>query len=294
MNVSVIIINHNRFDLTADCIQSLIDHTKGIDYEIILVDNASTGCDPGKFEDKFPQVKLIRSAVNGGFAYGNNLGREEAAGDYVLLLNNDTVLKEDSISKAVDYLRRHPQTGVLGCRMIYPGGDVQHSARRFRSISWELLDLFRFIPMMMGYQRRSKLMLGRYFHCERDIECDWVNGAFFIFNRKIIQELPGKKLDERFFMYGEDQLWCWQIKKLGYKISFYAGTTITHIHSGSSDPRKQLSLRRTMMKHELEIMRERKGRGLYYLTFSAIYVFKDSLRNVAKWLVLTFSGKLPR
>ena len=122
---------------------------------------------------------MIKSPVNGGFAHGNNLGIKEAKGEYVLLLNSDTILIEDTIGKTTFYLMDKDDVGVLGCRMIYPDKKVQYTARRFRSISWELLDLFRFIPMLMPYKIRSKKMLGKYFNHDRNTECDWVNGAFF-------------------------------------------------------------------------------------------------------------------
>lgn len=294
MQVSIIIVNYNRFQLTCNCIRSVIEFTSGVEYEIILVDNNSTETDANEFQKVFPAIVLIKSNSNGGFSKANNLGIEKAKGEFILLLNNDTVLTENSIAKSLEYFNSCPGAGVLGCRMTYADGTVQYSTRKFRSISWELLDLFRFIPAMMSYEKRSKMMLGKYFNCERTLECDWVNGAFFLLGRKVVEVLPGGKLDETFFMYGEDQLWCWQIKQLGYKILFFAGTTIIHLHGGSSDLKKQLALRKTMLKNELRIMRIRKGRGLYYLIFAAVYGLKEGSRNVFKRIVFALSGRLLR
>ena len=137
-------------------------------------------------------------------------------------------------------------------------------------------------------------MLGKYFKHDTDIECDWVNGAFFLFPRNILEKLPGKKLDDRFFMYGEDQLWSEQIKNIGFKIYFYSQTTIIHINSGSTDLSKQLSLRKTMMKHELEIMKWRKGNGLYYFVFRFVYVTKETARNLIKSIIFRQTGRLVR
>lgn len=294
MKVSIIILNYNTFALTGNCIRSVIKYTNNTDYEIILVDNASTECDADNFLQEFPNIKLIKSERNGGFAYGNNLGIDHSKGEYILLLNSDTVLQEDSISKCIEYMQAHTETGVLGCRMTYREGKIQYSARRFRSIPWELLDLFRFIPFLMPYKKRAKQMLGKYFRHDEDMECDWVNGAFFLFPRKVLEQLPGKKLDNRFFMYGEDQLWCEQIKNLGFKIVFYSGTTIIHINSGSTDLSKQLQLRKKMMRHELEIMRQRKGKGLYYFIFKMIYGAKEATRNLIKSIIFKLTGRLIR
>ena len=86
------------------------------------------------------------------------------------------------------------------------------------------------------------MMLGKYFKGDFDTECDWINGAFLIFNRSILDQLPGGKLDERFFMYGEDHLWSYQIKKLGYRNYFYSGTSIVHINNASTSKDKRFTL----------------------------------------------------
>lgn len=294
MDVSIIIINYNNFTLTSNCIRSVILCTVGTKYEIIVVDNASTERDANDFLKEFPGIKLVKSKENGGFAYGNNLGIEKAEGEFILLLNNDTIFQEDAINKSLSYFQQQSNAGVVGCRMIYPDGRIQYTARRFRSISWELLDLFRFIPFVMPYRKRAIKMLGKYFRHDENIECDWLNGAFFLFPKRILEQLKGKKLDDRFFMYGEDQLWCEQINKSGFKNLFFAESTIIHIGSGSVPLSSQLKLRKTMMKHELEIMRLRKGKGLYYFLFAAIYVSKESVRNFIKSIVLRLSGKMLR
>jgi GT2 family glycosyltransferase len=106
--------------------------------------------------------------------------------------------------------------------------------------------------------------------------------------------LPGAKLDSRFFMYGEDQLWCEQIKGLGYQILFYSGTTIIHINNGSTDLSKQLKLRAVMMENELQILRQRKGKRLYYYIFKVIFVSKETIRTFIKFLILRINGRLIR
>jgi len=135
-------------------------------------------------------------------------------------------------------------------------------------------------------------MLGKYFNCDEDIECDWVNGAFLMFEKNILHQLPQQKLDDRFFMYGEDQLWCEQIKTLGFRIAFYSETTIIHLGSGSTDIKRQLGLRKLMMKRELEIMRIRKGRGLYYWVFAAVYTSKETARNLFKQVYFKLTGRI--
>ena len=137
-------------------------------------------------------------------------------------------------------------------------------------------------------------MMGKYFRHDANLEADWLNGAFFMFRKEILEKLPGRQLDDRFFMYGEDQLWCEQIKNLGYRRLFFAGTSIIHINSGSTSLSKQLGLRKTMMKHELEIMRLRKGKGWYYYLFKLIYTGKERTRNGIQAIIFRLTGKLVR
>lgn len=291
--VSVIIINYNTFELTCNCIRSVIEKTT-CEYEIVLVDNASTECSSDLFKHLFPTIKLIKNPINSGFASGNNLGISESSGDILLLLNSDTFLTEDAISKTFHYLELHNEIGVIGCRMSYSDNSLQFTARRFRSIWWEFLDIFRFILWLIPYKQRAKLMLGKYFNSDFNTSCDWLNGAFFMFRKDILLKLPNQKLDERFFMYGEDHLWCWQIQQLGYMNFFFSETSIVHISGGSSSLEKQLKLRNTMKKHELEIMKLRKGSGLYFILFSILFETKERVRNSIKQLVFKIFGKLLR
>jgi GT2 family glycosyltransferase len=292
--VSIIIINYNTFALTCNCVESIYANTKGIDFEVILVDNASDETDPRQFKERFPDLTLIKSATNTGFAGGNNIGISKAKGDMILLLNSDTHLQDDAISKAVIHFSTLQKPGVLGVQMRYPDAVIQYTARRFRSISWELFDLFRFIPMLMPYKKRAKLMLGKYFKADFNCSCDWVNGAFFLFSKTILDHFPDRKLDERFFMYGEDQLWCWQFHQLGYTNYFYSETSIIHINNASTKQQKRLQLLKIMFRHELAVMRERKGSGLYYYLFVFIYGCKEWSRFFIKSLLFRFTGKMLR
>jgi len=289
--VSVIIINYNTFSLTTACLRTVYEHTRSVPFEVILVDNASTECDPEHFLKEFSSLKLIKSKTNLGFAGGNNLGLSAASGTHYLLLNSDTLLTEDSIGKAYAFLLTQPQAGAVGCRQVYPDGKIQFVARRFRTIGWECLDLFRIFLYLLPYQKRAQLMLGRYFKNDTTCEADWVNGAFLLMPATIVQALPGHQLDDRFFMYGEDVLWCEQIRELGYRIFFFAGTTIIHIEGGSTAPTKQWGLRKTMIRHERMIMARRKGKGLYYALFSIVYLSKEYTRLLIKRLVFFCSGK---
>lgn len=291
MKVSVIIVNYNTFRITSDCIASVIQHTQGVEHEIIVVDNASPTDDPDDFLLRFPAIKLIKSTENGGFAKGNNLGIAAATGDIILLLNSDTVLIEDSISKAAKVLTSDDNIGALTVRLVYPDGKLQHTARKFRSIRNELLDLGRPFLKLLSYKKRADLMLNQYFRGDYNTRADWVSGAFMMFRKSVLSQLPDNKLDERFFMYGEDELWCMQFADLGYYNYYLSETTVIHIHAASTAPDKQLKLLKKFLELELYLVKYKKGNGLYYLVFKTIFTAKEMARYYVKHIALTIFGK---
>ena len=261
MLVSIIIINYNTFDITCNCIESIQQYTKGVPYEIVVVDNASPDDNPDLFLEKFPDVVLVKSKENGGFARGNNIGIDNSKGDIILLLNSDTLLTEDSITTAAQELSHDVQAGMLTVRLVYENGRYQNNVRKFRSIRNEVLDVFRPFLMLLPYKKRATMMLNQYFNGDFSTYCDWVSGAFMMFKKEVLQDLPEKKLDERFFMYGEDQLWCYQIKQAGYKNYYTANATVIHIANASTELSKQFRILKIIIDRELAIMRERKGTG---------------------------------
>lgn len=285
MLVSVIIVNYNTFELTCNCIESIAKYTK-CPYEVIVVDNASTIDNPDNFIIRFPYINLIKSTENGGFAKGNNLGIAAAKGDIILLLNSDAYLVEDAICTAANFLLDNNSVGALTAKLIYEDGKYQHNVRKFRSIGNETLDLIRPLLMFLPYRKRSGIMLNQYFKGDYNTFCDWVSGAFMMFRKDVLIQLPGQKLDERFFMYGEDQLWCYQFSHLGYRSYYMANIKAVHIANASTEPAKQLKLLKTILSRELQIMKYRKGSGLYYLVFRTIFTFKEMARYYIKLIAM--------
>jgi len=289
MLVSIIIINYNTFTLTCDCIRSITQYVR-TPYEIVLVDNCSPDDDPDEFLKLFPQITLVKNPENNGFAKGNNLGILHSKGDVVLLLNSDTYLTEDCISAPASFVREHKNIGAAGVKLVYTDGRYQNSGRKFRNITRELLDLARPLLYLLPYKKRAQLMLNQYFKGDFNTECDWVIGAYMIFRKEILEQLPEKKLDERFFMYGEDELWCYQIQQTGYQNYFLADYTLVHIANASTEPSKQLRLLKLFVKHQMIIMEYMKGKGLYYYVFKIIYAAKDYTRYYIKLLVQKIFG----
>lgn len=273
MQLSIIIINYNTFQLTCNCIDSIKDKLLGMTYEIILVDNASSECSPDLFLERFPYINLIASPVNTGFAGGNNMGIVKAKGDYLLLLNSDTELINNAPKICYDYMQQHPEAGMTSARLQYPDGRVQYSCRRFRTIGWELLEVFP-LYKLLPKKKREQLMLHHYFDHKSFAICDWVWGAYMFFPRKIIQKLTDHKLSEDFFMYCEDVLWGWDFKQLGYEIHFLPEAKVMHIHKGSSSKDKLISIRKTSIKNHATFMKKYYPDWRWYI-FAAIFYTKQ-------------------
>lgn len=262
--LSIIIINYNTFAITCKCIESILKHTKGVNYEIILVDNASTECNPERFLEIFPQITLIKSPTNVGFAKGNNLGLQQAKGEYILLLNSDVELIENSIAICLQKIQAHSKIGVVSPLLIYPDGTIQHTANKFHTLTYELIELFR-LHKLFG----KKYLLGFYFAHDEEKFVDWVWGAFFLTKREVIEQLPQKKLPDDFFMYFEDVQWCYTIQKLGYKILFTPHTRAIHHVSASSSTNSSNHKIEKILQNETQFWLQEKGRwyvkALYFV-----------------------------
>lgn len=275
--VSIVIINYNTFQLTCQCIQSIYQYTKDIDFEIILVDNASDKDNADDFLLHFPEIKLIKNPVNNGFAGGNNLGIQAAQSDIILLLNSDTYLLDDAISTAALHYQNLIQAGAMTIKLLYENRQYQKSARRFRSMGREILDFFRPFLYLLPYRTRAKLMLNQYFRGDFNTTCDWCNGAFFMFSKKVLAQLPHHKLDDRYFMYGEDELWSFQIKACGYKNYYCADAAIIHIANASTSVEKRMQLNQLILSRTIENYRLRHPNRISIFIFSRLIYCKDWL-----------------
>jgi GT2 family glycosyltransferase len=279
MQLSIIIINYNTFQLTSNCIRSIKEKLHDLTYEIVLVDNASTERDPQEFLKLFPDIKLIASKVNTGFTGGNNMGIAQAQGEYLLLLNSDTELINNAPKICYDYMQQHPEAGMTSVQLLYPDGRVQHTCRRFRTIGWELLEV---IPLykLLPKRRREQLMLHHYFDHQSFAKCDWVWGAYMFFPKRILHELANHKLSDDFFMYCEDVLWCWDFKQLGYEIHFLPQAKVMHVHKGSVAKDKWVNIRTTSIRNHAMFMKKFYPDWRWYV-FASIFYTKQ---YAALWL----------
>lgn len=239
MDLSILIVNYNTYQLTADCIRSVQSSETKYSYEIILIDNNSTDGSVEKLREEFPEVVLIANQENTGFAKANNQGMEIAKGRYVLLLNSDTIVQQDTVQVMLDFMEEHPRVGASGCKVILPNGSLDKACKRgFPTPSASFYYAFGFSKLFPDNPRFNQYQLG---HLDPDQETpvDCLVGAFMLVRQEAIAKIGG--LDETFFMYGEDIDWCYRIKEAGWDIHYYPQTTIIH-YKGGSARRKPLKI----------------------------------------------------
>lgn len=234
MDCSIIVVNYQTYQLTKDTINSIIDKFHSFSYEIIVVDNASKDDSLDKLQKDFKdKVKFIASKENNGFAAGNNLAIEKAKGRYVLLLNSDTVVLDDSLDKIYKYMEENVDVGATGCQVILESGELDKACRRsFPNPQNAFYRLFH-IP--------TKNKMDNYNLDELDddgiYEIDCLTGAFMFIRKTALKDIGGG-LDETFFMYGEDIDLCYRIKKAGWKIVYFGKSKIIHYKGASSKKQK--------------------------------------------------------
>lgn len=203
--------------MTCECIESICKYTKDIDFEIILVDNASKECDANLFKEKFEEIILIQSDDNIGFGRANNLGVTHAKGDYILLINSDVLLIENSIKKCLAAMTSDPSIGVLGCRLLNEDGSEQKSTYSYIGDHEELLRDNHLICRLKDFE-------------ERPVKA--IMGSFFLTKKEILEK--SGVFDTDFFMYCEELDLCDRITKIGYRIDYLSSVTAIHKHGGSS------------------------------------------------------------
>ena len=233
MDLSVVIVNYQTFELTKNTINSILDYDYPFSVEIFVVDNASADDSLARLKDYFSdKVKFIASAENNGFAAGNNQALRQATGKYQLLLNSDTVVWENTLEDIYNYMEKHSDVGACGCRVLLENGELDMACKRsFPNVKNSFFRLFH-IPTKSKDDNYNLTDLpddGVY-------EIDCLTGAFMFMRKDATDEVG--LLDETFFMYGEDIDLCYRIKKGGWKIVYYGKSKITHFKGSSSKKQK--------------------------------------------------------
>ncbi len=249
MDVAILIISYNTRDLALACLKSVYEQTSGIDFEVLVVDNQSADGSAGTIAAEFPQVDLIRAPKNLGFAGGNNLAAKNSRGDWLLLLNPDTVVLDGAIQRLHAFAKTHLEASIFGGRTAFSDGSLNPKSCWRRATPWST---FCFASGLSRLFRRSALFNPEaYGGWQRDTtrEVDIVSGCFFLIRKRLWDELGG--FDLAFFMYGEEADLCLRAKRLGHKCLICPEATIIHYGGASEKVRADKMVKLFVAKTQL-------------------------------------------
>lgn len=232
MKVSIIIVTYNTKVLTDDCIRSVQKFTENIDYEIILVDNASNDGSKEFFE-KNASITYIYSSENLGFGRANNRGAESATGEYLFFLNSDTLLKENSVKKLYDFYERNAEVlkiGVLGCTLTDVEDSPNGSGNYFPTVSSIVTEKFGSLPLIRNFLKYKEVEI--HVNKEEYYQIDYVLGADMFLTKDLFNEV--NFFNPEYFMYYEEAEIQRKITELGYKNYILKHSNIVHLVAKSS------------------------------------------------------------
>ncbi len=287
MKLSIIILNYNSGKLLQDCIVSIFEHYKNeLDnnqFEIIVVDNASSDDSFGEVSAKYQKIRYIQLPRNLGFGKANNQGVLKAGGDYILFLNPDTIVHAKTLTRLVAYLDSHERIGIATCKVLLPDGTLDDACHRGFPTPWRaLMHFFGIAGLFPNSRFFNGYHLG-YQHLDEIHEIDACAGAFLLIKREV-----GIKVgwfDQDYFWYGEDLDLCFNVKAAGYKIVFIPDVSILH-HKGAISG---------MKKHSAHLSKidAQTRKKIHESRFEVMQIFyKKHYQNKYPWFImqLVFMG----
>ncbi len=232
MQLSIVIVNYNVKYFLEQCLLSVFKSGQGLEMEVFVVDNQSVDGSVEMVRKKFPRVKLIVNKENQGFSKANNQAIRQARGRYILLLNPDTVVEDDTLPGVVDFMDKHPKAGALGVKMLDGQGRfLPESKRGLPTPGVAFCKIFGLSALFPKSRIFGRYHLG-YLDNDTTHEVDVLSGAFMLLRKEALEKTG--LLDESFFMYGEDIDLSHRITKAGYKNYYYPGTRIIHYKGEST------------------------------------------------------------
>ena len=226
VSLSICIVTFQACDYLRECLRSVYKSPPDGKFEIIIVDNHSTDGTTVMLEEEFPEVKLILNPTNMGFTAPMNQALKAGCGEYLLLLNPDTLIQPQAFNRLIAFMEDHPEVGICSPKVLNNDGSLQKPCRRGESRPWAVFTYFLGLSTLFP---NSKLF-GEYLMSYKDEnethEVAGVSGSCMLIRRKVVSQIG--YLDERFFAYQEDADYCFQARKAGWKIYYVPTAQITH------------------------------------------------------------------
>lgn len=275
MDLSIIIVNYNTKDLLDAAIRSVISNPPSGEFEIIVVDNASTDGSKEYLQSlNFKRVTAIFSNENLGFSKANNLGLKKALGRYILFLNPDTRVLPHTLEECLQYMKQHPETGVLGCRVLLENGELDLACRRsFPTLSntfFRFTHLSKLFPNSRIFAQYNLTFLPE----DQIYPVDCLVGAFMMVPKAILKECGS--FDEDYFMYGEDIDLCYRIRMAGYQNIYFGTSSIIHCKRASSKKsvRAKETFYESMLIYYQKHHQDKHGKLVSYLVKAGVWIVK--------------------
>jgi N-acetylglucosaminyl-diphospho-decaprenol L-rhamnosyltransferase len=285
IDLSIVIVNWNVRELLRQCLNSILETAAEfpVNFEIIIVDCASEDGSAEMVRREFPRVQLIASGENLGYAAGNNLGISRANGRTILVLNPDTLIIGDALTRLLSYLEANPAVGVVGPQLHYADGSLQSTRRRFPDRALAFLESTLLGQIFPGCRRlRRFAMLDSDPNITQPV--DWLVGAALLFRREVWQQTGG--FDTTFFMYFEETDFCHRAKDKGWEIHYLPQAQIIHYEGKSSE---QVKAMRAIRFQRSKIRYYRKYYGAFFAACLRGYLLLNYLCQWAleggKWLL---------
>ncbi len=231
MDLSIAIVNYNTKAFLEECLQSLLRYPPSYDYEILVIDNASSDGSLDLVREKFPGVKLFPNPRNVGYAAAVNQAFRGSDSQFVLVLNPDVIVTEGSIDALLEYMKGHPKVGIAGAKLLNPDGSLQYSCRRFYTFKTLLYRRTFLGKIFSGSPAVSEHLMADWDHAEPR-QVDWLLGACMMIRRSAVEEVG--PADERFFLYFEDVDWCFRMKSRGWEVHYCPDSVMMHHHRRDS------------------------------------------------------------
>jgi GT2 family glycosyltransferase len=285
MDLSIIYVNWNSLNYLRECIASVYEYTHGLTFEIIVVDNASPEGGVDAIKEEFPDVVLIKSEENLGFAGANNVGFKESKGKCILFLNPDMKLLNPAINRMYEQLQLLPDAGIVGCKMYQGNLNVlTNSIMKFPGI---LNQVFQFEALRLRWPSFPLWDIGPLFSDNPEpVKAEVITGACTMMRREVFEQVG--MYSEEYFMYAEDFDLCWNVLRAGFA-NYYVGTGHMIHYGGVSSPREW----QTVMKIRADLRLVSKFRGPFYaFLFRSAMALNAAMRLMvaAVWCLLSKAG----
>lgn len=282
IDLSIILVSWNTRKLLAQCLDAIPGSVKNLAVETIVVDNASQDGSAEMVRHDYPQVRLIASEQNLGFASGNNLALPTCRGRHILLLNTDTIPQPGALAEMVTYMDAQPQVGITGAHLLNSDGSFQFSVADFITVAGESLQLLGLATRLYGPQFPSHKPVASL----EPQAGDWVLGACLMIRRETFEQIG--PLDEGYFMYTEETDWCYRAKQAGWQVVYLPTAYVVHL-GGQSAANQPTAKRNQLYASKVRFFRKHYGPMAAFL-FSVV-IWSTSIFKMGYWFLISLLNR---